>query len=64
MKNISSKAKFTTGDPNIILDEKDFAILNLLQQNAKMTVREISSVVHLSPTPVHERIKRMEERGY
>lgn len=63
MKKISPKAKFTTGDPNIILDEKDFAVLNLLQQNAKMTVREISSAVHLSPTPVHERIKRMEETG-
>ena len=45
------------------LDEKDLAILRLLQQNAKMTVREIATQVHLSPTPVHERIKRMEEGG-
>ncbi|RYZ44333.1 MAG: winged helix-turn-helix transcriptional regulator, partial [Sphingobacteriales bacterium] len=45
------------------LDEKDLAILRLLQQNAKMTVRDIATEVHLSPTPVHERIKRMEESG-
>lgn len=45
------------------LDEKDLAILRLLQQNAKITVREIAALVHLSPTPVHERIKRMEEEG-
>jgi len=45
------------------LDEKDLAILRLLQQNAKITVREIASQIHLSPTPVHERIKRMEDGG-
>lgn len=45
------------------LDEKDKAILRLLQDNAKMTVREIAEKVHLSTTPVHERIKRMEETG-
>jgi len=47
----------------IALDEKDYAILRLLQQNAKLTVREIAASVHLSPTPVHERIKRMEVSG-
>jgi len=45
------------------LDEKDRLILKLLQQNAKMTVREIAAQVHLSTTPVHERIKRMEDSG-
>ncbi len=44
-------------------DEKDLAILKLLQQNAKLTVREIAAAVHLSATPVHERIRRMEEQG-
>lgn len=48
---------------NLVLDDKDFSILRLLQQNAKMTVREIAAKVHLSTTPVHERIKRMEESG-
>ncbi len=45
------------------LDQKDMAILKLLQQNARMTVKEISGKVDLSTTPVYERIKRMEEAG-
>ena len=45
------------------LDNKDLAILHLLQKNARMTVKEISEAVHLSTTPVHERIKRMEASG-
>lgn len=44
-------------------DKKDLAILKLLQQNARITVKEIAEKVHLSTTPVHERIKRMEENG-
>lgn len=48
---------------SVPLDEKDRAILRLLQENAKMTVREIAANVHLSTTPVHERIKRMEDEG-
>ena len=45
------------------LDDKDMAILRLLQQNARITVKEISDTIHLSTTPVHERIKRMEDNG-
>ena len=45
------------------LDEKDLSILRLLQQNARITVKEISDTIHLSTTPVHERIKRMEDSG-
>ena len=45
------------------LDTKDLAILRLLQQNAKITVKEIAEKIHLSTTPVHDRIKRMEETG-
>ena len=44
-------------------DKKDLAILKLLQENARITVKEIAQKVHLSTTPVHERIKRMEETG-
>ena len=49
--------------PSFTLDEKDRAILRLLQHNARITVKEISDKVHLSTTPVHERIKRMEDAG-
>jgi Lrp/AsnC family leucine-responsive transcriptional regulator len=45
------------------LDKTDLAILKLLQENARITVKEISEKVHLSTTPVHERIKRMEQTG-
>ncbi len=45
------------------IDEKDMLILKLLQHNARITVKEISDKIHLSTTPVHERIKRMEESG-
>ena len=48
---------------SVSLDAKDMAILTLLQENARVTVKEISEKIHLSTTPVHERIKRMEESG-
>ena len=48
---------------SIPLDAKDLAILKLLQENARITIKEISDKMHLSTTPVHERIKRMEEAG-
>ena len=47
----------------IALDQKDLLILKLLQENARITIKEISDKMHLSTTPVHERIKRMEEAG-
>jgi Lrp/AsnC family transcriptional regulator, leucine-responsive regulatory protein len=48
---------------HISLDQKDLAILKLLQYNARATVKEISDKVNLSTTPVYERIKWMEEAG-
>ena len=61
MEKAPEKEKYA--DAPVSLDEKDWAILRLLQENAKMTVREIAGIVHLSTTPVHERIKRMEDTG-
>ena len=55
--------KENTATESLSLDSKDLSILALLQQNARMTVKEISEKVHLSTTPVHERIKRMEAEG-
>ncbi len=46
-----------------VLDKTDLAILKLLQQNARVTIKEISEKVYLSTTPVHERIRRMEGNG-
>lgn len=61
MKSISRKEEISY--PAYTPDKKDLSILNLLQQNARITVKEISEKIHLSTTPVHERIKRMEENG-
>ena len=58
----STKKEQSTNDV-LVLDDKDLAILRLLQQNAKTTVKDIADAVHLSTTPVHERIKRMEQNG-
>ena len=58
---ITPKTENTTTP--VLLDAKDMAILQLLQQNARITVKEISETIHLSTTPVHERIKRLEETG-
>ncbi len=52
-----------TATANVLLDAKDLSILALLQQNARMTVKEIADRIHLSTTPIHERIKRMEASG-
>lgn len=46
-----------------ILDNLDRSILKLLQENARITVKEISEKIHLSTTPVHERIKKLEQSG-
>ena len=52
-----------TTSTSISLDTKDLSILALLQQNARMAVKEVAEKIHLSTTPVHERIKRMEASG-
>ena len=57
---VKAAEKEQSKSSSLILDGKDFEILRLLQQNAKLTVREIASHIHLSPTPTHERIKRLE----
>jgi DNA-binding Lrp family transcriptional regulator len=49
--------------PSVVLDSTDFKILKHLQQNARATVKEIATQVNLSTTPVHDRIKRMEQNG-
>ena len=46
------------------LDETDLQILKTLQKNAKMTTKELADAVHLTPTPVFERQKRLERQGY
>lgn len=46
------------------LDNTDIQILNILQGNSAITTKELAAKVNLSPTPVFERIKRLEKSGY
>ncbi|MGL6129580.1 AsnC family transcriptional regulator [Chryseobacterium artocarpi] len=46
------------------LDDKDLKLLRLLQTNAKLTVKELAKEINLSPSPVFERVKRLEQEGY
>lgn len=46
------------------LDATDLKILRILQDNARLTTKEVAASVALSTTPVFERIKRLEQRGY
>ena len=45
------------------LDKTYLTILNLLQHNAHLTIKEIAAEVNMSLTPVHERIKKMQNEG-
>ena len=46
------------------LDKTDLQILRILQENARLTTKELASRVSLSSTPVFERLKRLEKEGY
>ena len=44
------------------LDAKDQAILEILQQDSTISVKEIGERVGLSFTPTYERIKNLEKK--
>ncbi len=46
------------------LDDTDLQIMRVLQENSRLTVKELALKVHLSSTPVFERMKRLERDGY
>jgi len=45
------------------LDALDVRILNILQDNARITTLELAEQVGLSPTPCARRVKRLEDDG-
>ena len=47
-----------------MIDSTDKLILALLQNDGKITFKEIASQLNLTTTPVYERIKRLERDGY
>ena len=46
------------------LDRTDRSILNILQEDAKITNKELSLRLNLSPTAIYERIKKLERNGF
>ena len=58
------KRKYTITELMDTLDQTDLKILRILQQNARLTNKELAAQVNLSTTPVFERLKRLERNGY
>ena len=46
------------------LDEIDLKILRILQKDSKITTKEIADALNLTSSPVYERIRRLENKGY
>jgi Lrp/AsnC family leucine-responsive transcriptional regulator len=46
------------------LDDIDIRLLKLLAADSKVTMKELAAKVNLSPSPVFERVKRLETNGY
>lgn len=46
------------------IDTTDKKILRLLQEDAHLTLKDISNKINLSLTPVHDRVKRLEKEGF
>jgi Lrp/AsnC family leucine-responsive transcriptional regulator len=51
-----------TGHPE--LDRIDLRLLEALQRNARSTYAELGVLVNLKPPAVHDRVKRLESRGF
>ena len=49
---------------DFVLDSIDLDILRCLQENARLTTKELAARVNLSTTPVFERLKRLERSGF
>ena len=49
---------------NGTFDDLDRAILQVLQDNGRMSNVELANRINLSPPATHARIKRLEQRGY
>ncbi|WP_316016002.1 Lrp/AsnC family transcriptional regulator [Roseobacter sp. HKCCA0434] len=47
-----------------MLDDKDRDLLNLLQQNARLTAQQLAEHLHLSPSQCARRRQRLEDEGY
>ena len=48
---------------NHVPDQRDRELLSYLQDNARMTISEIGSLVGLSPSGIQKRMRKLEEKG-
>ena len=46
------------------LDDIDLQILRIVQDNSRLTTKELAQKIHLSVTPTYERQRRLERMGY
>lgn len=47
-----------------LIDSIDLQLLDLLQNDSRLTIKQLAARVHLSTTPVFERVKRLEQEGF
>lgn len=45
------------------LDDIDYAIINLLKNDSRLSIREISKMINRSPSTISERIRKLENKG-
>jgi DNA-binding Lrp family transcriptional regulator len=57
------KPKIIQEKPQIAIDEKDKMILNILQENYKISYKEISNKVGLAASTIHNRVQSMLSEG-
>lgn len=46
------------------MDRIDIKLLSLLQEDATLSIQQLSEAVHLSTTPCWRRLQRLEQEGY
>ncbi|AVD84017.1 AsnC family transcriptional regulator [Pseudomonas sp. SWI6] len=53
----------TKADSNHPLDRIDEAIIDVLRHDGRITFEKLSTLVHLTPRPCLERVRKLERRG-
>ncbi|MFS2185581.1 Lrp/AsnC family transcriptional regulator [Mucilaginibacter sp. Mucisp84] len=47
-----------------VLDDIDKRILNLLQEDSRLSNKQLAHLLHRSPNPTYVRVKRLQDEGY
>ncbi|VVC03384.1 putative HTH-type transcriptional regulator [Candidatus Bilamarchaeum dharawalense] len=48
---------------DVKLDDKDFAIIDILSRNAKQSIFQLAKKLNIPPTTIHNRIKKLRANG-